>query len=250
MDNVLLVDIGNTSIKWALNESGRLKDMLQLQYPEDANDVFFIDCLGNVNKPNKVLVTCVAGAEVWQAFTDAINTLWDIKVERVESKSNGYGLINGYEKPSELGSDRWCALIGAYHEAVSGVIVIDCGSAITIDIVNQSGEHLGGYILPGLTMMKKSLGSNTAQVKVNTSAFEGNTISPAHSTSGCVAAGANLAAVSAIETVIKQQLTHSSNLKCFITGGDADLVAEHMMTEVVNMKNLVIRGLAFIAENN
>ena len=187
MDNVLLVDIGNTSIKWALNESGRPMDMLQLQYPEDVNDSFFIDCLGDVNKPNNVLVTCVAGAEVWQVFTDAINTLWDTKVERVISKSNGYGLINGYEKPPELGSDRWCALIGAYHEADSGVIVIDCGSAITIDIVNQSGEHLGGYILPGLTMMRKSLGLNTAQVKVNTSSLEDNTISPAHSTSGCVA---------------------------------------------------------------
>ena len=255
MDNVLLVDIGNTSIKWALNESGHLMDMLQLQYPEDVSDIFFIECLGKVNKPNKVFVTCVAGSEVWQAFTDAINTLWYINVERVISKSNGYGLINGYEKPAELGSDRWCALIGAYHEADSGVIVIDCGSAITIDIVNQSGEHLGGYILPGLTMMKKNLGLNTAQVKVNTSSLEGNTISPAHSTSGCVAAGVNLAAVSTIEAVIKQQLTHRSDsnsrdLKCFITGGDADLVAEHMTTEIVNMENLVIRGLTFIAENN
>lgn len=250
MDNILLVDIGNTSIKWALKDSASLTDMSQQQYPEDVSEHFFVDCLANISKPNKVLVTCVAGAEVWQAFTDAVNTLWSINIERVQSKPNGYGLINGYKKPAELGSDRWCALIGAYHMANSDVIVIDCGSAITIDLVNQSGEHLGGYILPGLAMMKKSLGLDTAQVKVNSSSLEGNSIKPAHSTSECVAAGVNLAAVSVIESVIKQQLAHSSHFKCYLTGGDADSLAEHLTAEYVKMYNLVIRGLAFIAEND
>lgn len=244
-----MVDIGNTSVKWALKDSKSLQEMSQQEYPNDVDDVFFVECLGGVNKPDKVIATCVAGTEVWQAFTNAILSLWDIKVERVVSKSNGYGLINAYSTPPELGSDRWCALIGAYHEVDSDVIVIDCGSAITIDIVNQSGEHLGGYILPGLTMMKKSLGLDTAQVKVNTNSLESNTISPAQTTSGCVAAGVKLAMVSLIEAVIKQQLTHSGNLKIFLTGGDAAIVAEHLMTEYLNIPDLVIRGLAFIAES-
>lgn len=224
--------------------------MSQQQYPNNVSDVFFADCLGNMNKADKVFVTCVAGAEVWQAFTDAILSRWGIKIERVVSKSNGYGVVNSYEKPTELGSDRWCALIGAYHAADSDVVIIDCGSAITIDIVKQSGEHVGGYILPGLSMMKKSLGLHTAQVKVSRPLSESNTISPAFTTTGCVAAGINLAAVSVIEAVIKKQRTFSDGLKCFLTGGDADSIAEHLTIEYVNMPNLVIRGLAVIAEDN
>ena len=250
MGNTLLVDIGNTAIKWALKDSDNLMEMSRQQYPVNVNESFFIGCLANVNKADKVLATCVASSEVWQGFTNTVNSLWGIKAERVVSESNGYGVINGYEKPTELGSDRWCALIAAYHESNSDVIVISCGSAITIDIVNQSGEHLGGYILPGLVMMKRSLAEHTAQVKVNTPLSESNTISPARTTSGCVAAGINLAAVSVIEAVIKQQLKHSSNLQCFLTGGDADTVAEYLTTEYVMLPDLIIRGLAFIAESD
>lgn len=249
MDNILLVDIGNTSVKWALKGSDNLLEMLQQQYPRDANSVFFMECLGSTNKPDKVIVTCVAAIGIWKIFEESILALWGIKPERVVSKARGYGLINGYEKPSELGSDRWCALIGAYHASHSNIVVIDCGSAITIDIVNKSGEHLGGYIVPGLRMMKQSLGLHTAQIEVNAQAIGDNSLDPARTTSGCVDAGVNLAAVSMIEAIIKQQSVLNSDLKYFITGGDAGLVAEHLTTECVNMQNLVIRGLAFIAES-
>lgn len=232
-----------------MKDSESLMDMSQQRYPDDISESFFIDCLASVNKVDKVLVTCVAVPKVWQTFKKAILSRWAIKVERVVSKANGYGVINGYENAAELGSDRWCALIGAYNTARTGVVVISCGSAITIDIVNQSGDHLGGYILPGLTMMKKSLALNTAQVKVDVSLSEGK-ISPATSTSGCVEAGVNLAAVSVIESAMKQQLAHESNLQCFLTGGDADYIAEHLIAEYVKMPDLVIRGLAVIAESN
>ena len=250
MDNILLVDIGNTAIKWALKNSTNAMEMSRQQYPDNVSESFFIDCLANVNKADKVFTTCVASPEVWQAFKNAIFLLWGLEVERVVSESNAYGVINGYETPSDLGSDRWCGLIAAYHEVNSDIIVVSCGSAVTIDIVNQSGEHLGGYILPGLAMMKKSLGEHTAQVKVNTPLSETNTLSPAHSTSGCVEAGVNLAAVSVIEAVIKQQVKHSKNLQCFLTGGDADSIAQHLTTEYVKMPNLIIRGLAIIAESD
>jgi len=228
VDNILLVDIGNTSIKWAIKDSSRLMDMSQQRYPDDMSEYSFIDCLGRVNKEDKVLVTCVADPKVWQAFKNAILSRWGIKVERVVSKANGYGVINGYENPAELGSDRWCGLIGAYHAAETGVIVISCGSAITIDIVNQSGEYIGGYILPGLTMMKKSLALNTAQVKVDVSLPGSNIISPATNKSACVDAGVKLAAVSVIESAIKQQAINNRNLKCFLTGGDADLIGTEL----------------------
>ncbi|MCW8988759.1 MAG: type III pantothenate kinase [Gammaproteobacteria bacterium] len=250
MDNILLVDIGNTSVKWALKNSDNLLEMLQQQYPHNASKVFFIDCLANIDKPDKVIVTCVASTGIWTAFEASILALWGIKPERVVAKAKGYGLINGYVKPAELGSDRWCVLIGAYHASDSNIIVIDCGSAITIDIVNRTGKHLGGYIVPGLRMMKQSLGLHTAQIEVNNQAVAEHSVAPARTTSGCVDAGVNLAAVSMIEAIITQQSALSSDLKCFITGGDAGLVAEHLTTECVNIKNLVIRGLAFIAESD
>ena len=76
------------------------------------------------------------------------------------------GVHFAYEDISRLGVDRCLAMIGAYHLVGSGVLVIDCGSAITADLVNGSGEHIGGFILPGVRMLESSLLGGTAKVLV------------------------------------------------------------------------------------
>lgn len=252
MDNILLVDIGNSSVKWSVLDPATNMyslDMLQKQYPQEVAKDYFIQCWSDIEKPKKVIVSCVAAMPVWLAIDEASQCLWNIKPERIAPVKNDYGIINAYTQPSELGSDRWCALIGAFHVTDSDVVVIDCGTAITIDVVTKLGQHLGGYILPGLRMMKNSLGLQTAQITVTNNFAEKVSFMPENNTSECVNSAVHLAAVSFIEKVINQQLKRTSDLNCLLTGGDASSIAEYLNNQCVIMPNLVLRGLAYIAKH-
>lgn len=249
--NMLLVDVGNSSVKWAQVYSNNLSAMSQQQYPEKITAFFFIKCWNDLDKPEKVIVSCVANKQVWQALQKACDQLWAIQVEKTVSIKEGFGLVNAYIEPSELGSDRWCAMIGAFHEIDSDFIVVDCGSAITIDVVkllgkHHAGKHLGGYILPGLVMMKQILGTQTAEVNVGLN-HTNLTLTPANSTKDCVDSAIYLAVVKLIEAVFEQQAKQVKNMQCLLTGGDASLVAELLSIKYVMMPDLVLRGLATIA---
>jgi len=254
--NTLLVDIGNSSVKWHLITAAATKKipvMLQQQYPKDISKSSFIQYWEMLDKPEKVVVSCVANKHTWQALEQACEELWSIKVERITSVKEGFGIVNAYKQASDLGSDRWCAMIGALHVIESGFIVVDCGSAITIDVVSQLGKHLGGYILPGFSMMKQSLGMHTAEVQVDLD-FITPILTPSNSTQGCVDSAIYLSVIKLIETVFEQQEKQGKEVQCVLTGGDAALVAKLLSIKYVMMPELVLDGLAIIAgvglENN
>ena len=254
---ILLVDIGNSSVKWSLlnvTSSNHLSEMSQQQYPEKTSVSFFVESWADFDKPEKVLVSCVASEQVWQALQQACDQLWSIQAEKVVSVKEGFGIINAYQQPSELGCDRWCAMIGAYHEIATDLIIVDCGSAITIDVLTLRGnantaKHLGGYILPGIAMMKKSLGTYTANVKVPDK-FTIPALTPSNTTSGCVDSAIYLAAVKLIEAVFEQQSIQRRKIQCLLTGGDAAVVAELLSIKYIVKPNLVLLGLAQIAATN
>jgi type III pantothenate kinase len=253
--NTLLVDVGNSSVKWRLITVAATKKnpaMLQQQYPKDISKSFFIQCWQTLAKPDKVVVSCVANKHVWQVLEQACEELWSIKAEKITSVKEGFGIINAYKQPSDLGSDRWCAMIGALHAIESDFIVVDCGSAITIDVVMSSGKHhagkhLGGYILPGFSMMKQSLGMHTAEVQVDIK-LSSATLTPSNSTQGCVDSAIYLSVVKLIEAIFEQQEKQDKKAQCVLTGGDAALVAKLLSIKYVMMPELVLHGLAIIAD--
>ena len=247
--NTLLVDIGNSSVKWGQIEGGSTKSvsaMSQQYYPENVSSSFFIECWKTLDKPENLIVSCVARHQVWQALEQACEQLWALQVKKISSEKKGFGLVNAYKQPSDLGSDRWCAMIAALHETTSDFIMVSCGSAITLDVVTSSGKHSGGYILPGLAMMKKSLASDTADVKVTLEQIKPSLL-PANSTAGCVDSAINLAAVKLIEAVYQQQKKSAESMQCLLTGGDAAFIAELLSIKCVMMPDLVLRGLAIIS---
>ena len=248
-DSILLIDIGNSSLKWAVSSSDGLSDMLQQQYPENISSTFFTECWQGVDKPGEIIASCVAGEAVWHALAKACDELWSIEVQKVNSLKEGFGLVNAYDDALALGSDRWCAMIGGLQVADSAFLIIDAGSALTVDMVNESGNHLGGYIVPGLGMMRKSLGLQTAQVK--TEPTEGNipSLSLANSTAQCVEAGIYLSTVKLIEAVYERESKQVKQLTCFLTGGDAQSIADLLAFKCVIMPDLVLRGLAVLATN-
>ena len=249
--NILLVDVGNSSVKWRLQsrvDTKKLSAMSQQQYPEHISASFFNSCWKDLKRPDKVIVSCVANKDVWLALQQSCAELWSVQAEKIVSTKEERGLINAYKEPSALGSDRWCAMLAVYNEINSDFIVVDCGSAITIDVVNKSGKHRGGYILPGLTMMKKSLATDTARVNVNLNDFPA-TLLPGDSTASCVDSAIFLSVVKLIEAVFEQQIRQCKNVQCVLTGGDALMVAELLSIKYLIMPDLVLRGLAYIADS-
>jgi len=248
--NTLLIDAGNSALKWAVTDAHDFSNMRTKYYTDEVTADFFIECWKSLDKPITIIACCVAQNQIWQALVMACDELWKMDIHKVESLSEGYGLVNGYDIASDLGSDRWCAMIGAYHVVDSAFIVVDAGSALTIDMVNESGQHLGGYISPGVNTMKKSLGMHTAQVKVDTDQTSSPSLSLARSTKECVEAGIYLSVVKMIESVFEKESEQVKSLQCFITGGDAKLIANLLSFKCVMMPDIVLRGLAEIQKKN
>lgn len=246
----LLVDMGNSAIKWALLDSGGLSSMSKAQYIEEPSSAFFTKCWQALDAPNEVIVSCVAENTLWQALEKVCNELWDIEVQKVTSLKEGFGLLSAYDHASSLGSDRWCAMLGGLAITDSAFMVIDAGSALTLDVVNKAGEHLGGYIVPGVSMMKQSLGTQTARIQTENTITQSPSLLLGKSTDECVAAGSLLSAISLIEAVFEKEVNPLEEYKVYITGGDAELIAGLLSFKCMIIPALVLNGLAVIAENN
>lgn len=255
--NKLLVDAGNSFVKWSQTNSvgeNNLSTMLRQEYPGNITASYFIKLWQELDSPEKVVVSCVASDQVWQAIEQACEQLWEIQVERILAVKEELGLVNAYEQPEKLGSDRWCAMIGACQKVDTAVIMVDCGSALTIDVIsgrsNDSGEraHLGGYILPGIGMMKKSLGTHTADVNVAKKPTEPS-LNPSTTTTACVDSAIYLAAVKLIEAVFEQQHNETESVACLLTGGDASVISGLLSFQHIVEPDLIMQGLLTIAES-
>lgn len=245
---VLLVDAGNSAVKWGFTSDQDHITLLRESYPENIQDIFFKALWSNEKKPIAVYVSCVANELVWNTIEQACLVLWGVNPVRVVSSQQGLGVTNAYLETTDLGSDRWCAILAANQQADnSACIVIDCGTAITIDVVEPSGQHCGGYILPGLIMMQRSLGMLTANIKLDKDATDQLSLAPAVSTTDCVLSGSHLAAVAAIEFVVMEQQKKYGRVKSCLTGGDASSVSGLLSVKHEVIPELVLLGLALIA---
>jgi len=248
----LLVDVGNSAVKWSvLSEDDQLSPMAHHYYPsKNITPTFFSELWAGLAKPKKIIVACVAKNNVWQALQQGCDELWSLDAKRMSSSKKACGLTNAYADVESLGSDRWFAMLAAFNEqtTASSSLVVSCGSAITLDVIDSKGLHQGGYILPGLAMMKKSLAMNTANVSVDLE-LSNPSLLPATTTTGCVDAGILLSAVKLIEAVFEEQSSHNIT-SCYIAGGDAELIADLLSIKYVIMPNLVLKGLAHFISSN
>jgi type III pantothenate kinase len=172
-----------------------------------------------------------------------------VDVEFVTAAREFHGLTSGYLDPSLLGADRWLALIGAWTRARTALCVVDAGTAVKVDSVDLSGQHLGGLIAPGIHMMREVLMSNTsdiAKASLNSSPSLAGIL--ANNTIAAVSRGAvfALAGMADRAAEVIEQST-GSHPKLFITGGDASIIAGTMRTRGEIVPDLVLQGLAVIA---
>ena len=153
---------------------------------------------------------------------------------------------NGYAEPAKLGADRWAALIAAWQHTKRATVVVNAGTAITIDALDEKGKFLGGSIMPGLHLMHESLSSNAAQLKVG----EGISHQFPNTTQDAIATGSLNAVAGAIGIMLKRLEKHSGWLpKLILSGGDANKVADALklnLKQVIITENLVLQGLVLL----
>lgn len=242
---MLLVDIGNTAVKWALYgpadraEGGRI-----IHRGHDIATVFST-AWGDLPGPERIVVANVAGDAVAASLADWTASHWSLQPEFISTEKAAGGVRNAYETATDLGVDRWAALVGAHHHVDGPVCVIDCGTAITIDLLSAEGQHLGGLIFPGVAMLKQVLLEDTANVL--SLQGEGSPELLAQSTGAGVHSGAVHMAVAAIDRIVNNYVaSHGDALELVITGGDAAEMLTLLARRARHEPELVLKGLAIL----
>ncbi|CAG1020554.1 type III pantothenate kinase [Patescibacteria group bacterium] len=237
----LLVDMGNTRLKWAVLDDSNVLNMSAL-LNESLNESVLFKHWQTLKPPRQLFISCVSANRYLDCVKKVALSLWlNIDIVCVHSQTKGFGVKNAYEKPESLGVDRWLALIAARNLYDGAVCVVDCGTAITIDLLTAEGLHLGGFISAGIGLMKQSLAHGTNGLPLVDSSHG---LNAACSTKAAIHSGTVLAAVGLIEKVLARQ---SETFMLVLTGGDAELIAPLLNVKSHINKELVLHGLAMMA---
>jgi type III pantothenate kinase len=238
----LLVDIGNTAIKWAVLKSDQITPQQSQLYKHDNFKTILTTIWLQIDVPiESVWISNVAGPNMEQWITKN----WQCQIHFIRSTDKECGVINAYHNPEQLGVDRWLALIAAYDLfKFKSICIVDCGTAITIDVLSANGKHQGGLIIPGINTMQESLLNNTYALKqLNVElASENKNILLAHDTHRGIKLGSLYAAIGLIEYVIN----NLEPIKLIITGGDAPVLMSVLKRPYKYIPDLVLQGLRVI----
>jgi type III pantothenate kinase len=238
----LLVDSGNTRLKWGWSDKGEIT----LTGALVNSQISFAVLLASwqvLPIPPAIVISCVNSPQVIALITSVADLLWpDSPVIVAQSALFQCGVRNAYELPETLGVDRWMALIAVRNFYCQAACIVDCGTAITIDFMDADGYHQGGMICPGLQLMKQSLSKATQQLPYSATDYA---VGLANNTEAGIYNGTLFAACGLIEKVLARQ---SAPLQLILTGGDAKCIAALVSCECVVDDNLVLRGLGYISE--
>ncbi len=167
---ILTVDIGNSRIKWALWQAQIIISRGVAAYakdrPSDTFDKLFSMVASPKEQPSRVLAVCVAEDVMSQSLSSWVKQRWQLDVEYLKTEKQYGDITNAYPDPEQHGVDRWAGVV-AGHLGFPGcsVCVVSAGTAITFDLINKNGQHLGGYILPSYATMHKALIADTTNVE-------------------------------------------------------------------------------------
>jgi type III pantothenate kinase len=250
---ILELDAGNTRIKWRLRAATEQRTRyagvvvaaaevsatvaaLALQFQVFASE-----------QPERVLVSNVRGDSFRLAFAHWCETAYSLTPEFACATQQCAGVSSGYLEPSKLGVDRWLAMLAAYNAAKSACCVLDCGTTITVDVITNAGEHLGGYIVPGLVMMRSALMAKSTALQhadVEWGSALGRT------TAEAIQHGVLQMVVGLAQQVERTAAVRGESLIWYVTGGDAELLQKFLPQKTILAESLVLDGLSLACQRN
>jgi len=198
----------------------------------------------DLQRPDAVVVANVRGSEFEEKISRWCFRHWGLTVNFLRPQATAYGVTNAYRDPAQLGSDRWAALIGVRSLTERDVVVVDCGTALTIDVMDNRGCFVGGVILPGMSLMRHALAQRAPGIGTVEATDEG---ALGISTGGGIGSGLHYGLAGAVERVLreaKRQLGAEPAL--YLTGGDAASLQKFLENPWVLAPDLVLTGLSVV----
>jgi type III pantothenate kinase len=257
---MLVIDAGNTFVKWAFATAGadhaRAQQTWTIRGQAALSDlVVLASDWANIPAPQTIIGSCVGGDSLRHAIEQNLKSGWppihwiqsEATIEVTKSGAiTGGEITNGYAHPAQLGTDRWAALIGARSLlGVQAALVVMCGTATTIDLLTATGHFTGGVILPGLALMQTVLHERTAALPLSS----GHVVTHPNCTADAIASGCLHAQAGAIERLWHLHRGAHEPLTCVIAGGAAPSIAPFLTVPYQLRDDLVLLGLAVIADS-
>lgn len=249
---ILELDAGNTRIKWRVRQQLKGSDEWTTHaegsvFAQQKAPSVFIE-LGKqleklpVEEIKRLLVASVRGDGFRSVFSALMTEKWHLHPEYAQGSASFGALHNGYEDPARLGVDRWLALAAACQQVRTGCVVVDCGTTLTVDFVDEDGQHKGGYIVPGLHLMREALTNRSKALATGEHAWTSSM--PGRSTAAAIHNGILAMATGFLRDVQRQQA--DKPVMWFLTGGDAPMVAAQLDWECKVCPDLVLDGLELV----
>ena len=275
---VLLVDIGNSRVKWRFEDSRLGRSPQDIEDPGAVSPSGVLSLADLAQLPQRfraarepaldmVHLSNVAGADADAALRRAVHACWgDVAIHSVVPGAAQCGVRNGYRDPSQLGPDRWAAMLGA-HALAPGrpLLVCSFGTATTIDLLladvdDHRALFAGGLILPGFEAMRRALARDTARLPLVQGQMKGEIVDFALATDDAIASGIVAAQAGAVMRALRNARARVASkdretgadrpLACLLAGGGANTMAASLHdaeAQVRVVPDLVLRGLHAIA---
>jgi len=252
---ILEFDLGNSNVKWRLRDKDRIE--FRGSCPHSGKIDYDNLIVQPSCSPEYVHVVSVLTAEQ-ERFSRWCYSRWGLSPRFAEVLPECAGVKNAYYDVSQMGPDRWLAMVAAHHLVSHDCLVIDSGSACTVDLVLASGQHLGGYIVPGLELMRDALFRDTDRVKLPTINYDSGS-DPGHSTSQAVASGLQVMQLGLVSVALDKLVASGTGRPVImLTGGGSQSLAglleayllercrRNDVSDIVLRPDLVFEGLPFV----
>ncbi|ERI51545.1 pantothenate kinase [Pseudomonas sp. EGD-AK9] len=248
---ILELDCGNSFIKWRVIRVRGGERVCSGVVDSDAG--LFAELAGCPGLSIRYcrLVSVRSDAETTR-LVEELRASFAVEVCCAQPAQEAGGVRNGYDDYQRLGLDRWLAVLGAYHLGQRACLVVDLGTAVTADLVAADGAHLGGFICPGLPLMRDQLSTHTRRIRYDRqSALAAlQELEPGRSTAEAVERGCVLMLRGFVAVQLERaRLCFPDGFEVFLTGGDADLVRDVVPGAQV-VADLVFVGLAIACPLN
>jgi type III pantothenate kinase len=239
---ILAIDAGNTRIKWGVHDGRAWSATGAIATAEAAS---LHAALPASLAVIKAIASNVAGPQVRSHIEQACLRA-GMAVDIIVSQRTGLGVTNGYREPSQLGSDRWAALIAAHRGYPGHKLVVCAGTALTIDALSAAGEFMGGLIVPGPALMRRSLDLGTAGLRLT----EGAMRDFPQGTADAITSGSIQACAGAVARLGAEMGARDCPVgRIILSGGAAGEIAAWLPYPAILQDNLVLDGLLAIARN-
>ena len=247
----LLLDVGNTRLKWGVLQGGEIRRTGRIPHAEIREKGIQVLTTRLPREFDDVFASNVAGTTFATRLSGVVSAHCGSDVRYARSERRGWGVTNGYTQPRRLGVDRWVAMIGAFAEVQAACLVVDAGTAVTIDAIDDDGQHLGGQIIPGVAMMGQALATSTSDIPP---------VSPAppragaalgmfgRNTAAAVREGGQNAVAGAVDRAFQALQSNAYTPTIVLTGGDGSRILNALCAAPLHRPHLVLQGLARMLE--